>query len=133
MKPNLLIGLLSNKLKSDYNEVDPPEWTMFVKTGMHKERVPDDPDWWYSRAAAVLRTIYVSGPVGVERLRTKYGGKRERGSKPTRFAKGSGSIIRKVCQQLESAGLVEKTDRDGRKISAKGKSLLDKLSDEVAG
>jgi len=131
VNPGDLIKLVSEKLK-DYREVKPPEWAIYTKTGVHKERTPDDPDWWYVRAAAVLRTIYNSGPVGIERLRTKYGGKKSVGNRPPKFAKGSGSIQRKVCQQLEAAGLIERTEKDGRILSPKGKSMLDKCAEEVA-
>lgn len=131
VEPDALIGLLSEKLKG-YREVEPPEWAALVKTGVHKERIPDNPDWWYVRSAAILRTLHMKGPVGVERLRTKYGGKKDKGNKPPRFAKGSGSIQRKILQQLEAAGLVEKTEGDGRKISPKGQSLLDQCAREIA-
>ncbi len=127
--PNVLIEKVSKELMSRY-DITPPPWTPFVKTGVHKERSPDNPDWWYVRCAALLRRLYVDGPVGVSRLRTKYGGKQRRGSKPERFRKGSGSIIRKALQQLEKAGLVQKTPR-GRSISNLGMSLLDNLADNI--
>jgi small subunit ribosomal protein S19e len=131
VNPNDLIGLVALKLK-DYREVSPPQWATFAKTGVHKERIPDDPDWWYIRSAAVLRTIHNDGPVGIERLRTKYGGKKSQGNRPPSFAKGSGSIQRKICQQLEAAGLIAKTDKDGRGLSPKGRSILDKCAQEIA-
>jgi len=46
------------------------------------------------------------------------------------FKKGSGSIQRKIFQQLEKAGLVQKTVK-GRILTAKGISLLDKIAYEV--
>ncbi len=131
VKPDSLIGIVSKELKK-YPEMKPPEWAAYAKTGVHRERMPDDPNWWYVRAAAILRTIYIDGPVGVERLRTKYGGKKHMGNRPPRFAKGSGSVQRTICQQLEKAGLVENTDRTGRQVSPKGKSMLDKCAGEVA-
>jgi len=102
----------------------PPEWAEFAKTGVHKEQPPQDPDWWYVRTAAVLRRIYIDGPVGVERMRSFYGGKRNRGSKPSRFRKGSGSVLRKAFQQLEAAGYVVH-DKTGRRVSPAGASFLD--------
>lgn len=125
-----LIEKVTEKLKQ-INEIKPPEWAVFVKTGRHRERVPLRGDWWYVRAASVLRTIYKLGPIGVSKLRKKYGGKKNRGNKPERFYKGSGSIIRKILQQLESAELVKtekKKIRRGRILSSKGKSLLDKTA-----
>ena len=51
--------------------VEPTEWSKFVKTGHHKQRLPESKDWWYSRSAAILRSVAKLGPVGTEKLRTK--------------------------------------------------------------
>jgi len=115
-------------------EIKPPDWAMFVKTGVHKQLPPQQEDWWYIRTASILRRIYLDGPVGIERLRTFYGGRKDRGHKPERFKKAGGSIIRKCLQQLEGAGLVEKSKdskRKGRVISEKGKTFLKKVVLEV--
>jgi small subunit ribosomal protein S19e len=98
---------------------------------MHKERPPLKEDWWYMRAASVLRKVSILGPVGVEKLRTKYGGKKNRGHKTEHRFKGSGNIVRKVLQQLEKAGLIKKGDKGvhkGRVITPKGISLIDKAA-----
>ncbi len=108
-----------------------PEWASFVKTGTHKQRPPQREDWWYVRAAAILRSVALLGPVGVCKLRTKYGGKKRRGHKPAQFRKGSGSIIRKVLQQLEKAGHLKKEEKElrrGRLITPKAQKLLDQCA-----
>src|SRR3989339_282737 len=128
VNPHDLIALIAEQLKQQ-KLVQPLEWSIFVKTGHSKERQPENPDWWYHRAASMLRTIAKLGPVGTEKLRTKYGGSKNRGYKPERFFKASGSIIRKILQQLEKSGLIEQTKSDkhkGRIMSAKGISLMDK-------
>lgn len=117
-------------------EIKPPAWTPFVKTGMHKEMPPVNSDWWYLRTASVLRTIYRLGPIGVSKLRTKYGGKKNRGVKKEHFFKGSGNILRKSLQQLEKAGFVkfaESSVHKGRAITPKGKSFLDKIATQISG
>ena len=117
-------------------EIKPPEWAPFVKTGMHKERPPASNDWWYTRVASVLRTVYRLGPVGVSKLRTKYGGKKNRGVKKEHFFKGSGNILRKSLQQLEKAGFVKFTEKGihkGRVITPKGRSFLDKIALKISG
>lgn len=127
---NILIEEVAKELHN-FNEIKPPVWTVFVKTGMHKERPPKRADWWYVRAAAVLRSVRRLGPVGVEKLRGKYGGKKNMGHKTEHVFKGSGSIIRKVLQQLESAGLIKKGEKGvhkGRIITPKGISLMDKAA-----
>jgi len=111
-------------------EIVPPPWAAFAKTGVHKEMPPEDPDWWFIRAAAVLRRVYVDGPLGVARMRSFYGGKKNRGSRPNAFRKGSGSILRKALQQLETAGMILH-DKSGRKMSPAGMAFLDNLSQEV--
>ncbi len=133
--PNELIEKAAEELKK-IKEIEPPVWASYVKTGRHKERPPMKQDWWYTRAAAVLRFIYRVGPIGVSKLRTKYGGKKRRGFKPPHFYRGSGNITRKILQQLEKAGLLKKTEKGthkGRVTTPKGKSFLDKIATSLVG
>ena len=130
VRPEKLVERLKEELKK-VNEIKPLEWSKFAKSGFHKERPPQQKDFWYIRTASMLRRIYLDGPVGVERLRSYYGGRKERGYIPAHFRKGSGSIVRKILQQLEKAGLAEKAAK-GRKITPKGQKLLDNIAYEVS-
>lgn len=125
-----LINRLKEELKK-FKEISPPEWAKFVKSGVHRERPPQQEDFWFIRAASILRRIYLDGPVGTSRLRSYYGGARKKGSRPRHFRKASGAIIRKILQQLEKSNLIEK-NKKGRKITNKGKSLLDRIAYEVS-
>ncbi|MFO7792521.1 MAG: 30S ribosomal protein S19e [Candidatus Saliniplasma sp.] len=127
--PNKLIGDISEKLK-DMNNIESPDWAPYVKTGVHKEKAPLEEDWWYKRVSAILRSVYVKGPIGISKLRGKYGGKQERGSKPSRVAKGSGSVVRTALKQLEDEGLIKKENK-GRMITPEGQSLLDNSAYEI--
>ena len=124
-----LIRKVAEELKKR-QEIKPPAWAAFAKTGVHKEMPPEDPDWWFIRAAAVLRRVYVDGPLGVERMRSFYGGNKNRGSRPNAFRKGSGSILRKALQQLEAAGLIIH-DKTGRRVSPAGMAYLDNVAKDV--
>lgn len=128
--PRVFIEELARYLKDNVAEVKPPEWAIYAKTGSHKERVPDDPDWWYKRCASVLRKLYIHGPVGIERLRVAYGGRKDMGRARKHFGKAGGSSIRKALQQLEQAGLVART-REGRVLTPKGQALLDSVSARI--
>ena len=108
-----------------------PQWAKFVKTGAHKERAPHDQNWYYFRLASILRKIYLNGPIGTERLRTYYGGKKWRGLKPRRFRKGGGKIVRTCLQQLEKDGLIKK-EKKGRVITPKGTKYLNLKAKEVS-
>ncbi|MEM2902094.1 MAG: 30S ribosomal protein S19e [Candidatus Bathyarchaeia archaeon] len=131
VSPEALIKRLASYLKENVEEVAPPSWAMFAKTSSAKEHPPQDPDWWYTRCASLLRKLYVHGPVGVSRLRKEYGARKRRGRRPEHTAKGGGSSIREPLQQLEKAGLVEKANKAGRRITAEGQRLLDRLSSEL--
>ena len=112
-------------------EIAPPSWAIAVKTGVSKERPPAEENWWYIRSAAVLRSIYKLGPIGVSKLRTKYGGRKNRGYAPDKTYRGGGNIIRKILQKLELVGFVKQTQigvHKGRVLTPKGKSFLDKIA-----
>lgn len=128
----LLLKRLASYIKENFDSVRPPEWVYFSKTASFKERVPDDPEeWWYIKAASLLRKLYISNePIGVNTARTIYSGKKRRGSRPPITVKHPGHSLRLLFQQLEKAGLVLKS-KDGRILSQKGRSLLDKLSYEI--
>jgi small subunit ribosomal protein S19e len=118
------------KLKES-GKVQAPEWAADVKTGTHRQYTPIQQDWWYTRCASILRRIYIDGPVGVQRLRSLYGGKKNRGVKPDRHERGSGSIIRDALQQLEKAGFV-KSIKGGRVVTPQGMAFLDRVATEMS-
>jgi len=128
--PSALIKQLAEELKK-VEAIAPPEWSRFAKTGSHRERPPVQPDWWYTRAASVLRRLYMDSPVGISRLRTFYGGRKHRGQAPEHFHKSGGKVIRVALQQLEKAGLVSKVERRGRKLTPKGAKMIDSLAKQM--
>jgi len=134
VNPHKLIKRTADELKKE-KLVQPTAWSIFVKTGISKDRLPDNKDWWYHRSASVLRTVARLGPIGTEKLRTKYGSKKNRGYMPEHFYKASGSIIRKVLQQLEKSGLIKQVEKDkhkGRILTPKGTSFLGKIAAQIA-
>lgn len=129
-----LIKEVANELEK-LPELKKPEWASFVKTGAGKERPPVRSDWWKMRCASVLRKIYTRGPIGVSKLRTLYGGKKNRGAKPGHFYRAGGSIIRKILQAMEKAQLIKQVQigvHKGRIATPKGKSLVDKAAQRLA-
>ncbi|MEM0379844.1 MAG: 30S ribosomal protein S19e [Desulfurococcaceae archaeon] len=127
-----LIKRLAIYLKEHVPGVKPPNWAYFVKTGVHKEKIPDNPDWWYYRAASILRKLYKYGkPIGLENFRRMYGGRKNYGSAPEHFVKGSGSIVRKILQQLEREQLVKTIKGKGRVLTPQGRALLDRIAYEI--
>lgn len=126
------IASLASRLK-ELKEFEMPYWASFVKTSAGKVRPPHSVDWWYIRAASILRKIYVNGVMGVERLRREYSNKKSRGAKPERVYKSGGKIIRTILQQAENAGFVEKRKEGklGRQLTKKGLEFLNKIIEEI--
>ena len=114
-------------------EFEQPEWSFFVKSSPSKERPIDDEDFWYKRAASILRQVYKRKFLGVNRLKTKYGSKKNRGYAPEKFMKAGGKIIRTILQQSDVAGFTEivkpnkgvKSEKPGRRITEKGKEFME--------
>ncbi len=110
-----------------------PEWAGFVKTSTAKKRPPIDPDYWYKRAASILRYLHIKGVVGVGRLKRKYSSRKSRGSQPEESRKAGGKIIRVILQQAEKAGFVNKSEgkKKGRQLTKKGLEFMNKISESI--
>ncbi|CAN9333028.1 unnamed protein product [Alternaria alternata] len=88
-----------------------------------------DIDWFYVRAAAVARHVYMRKTVGVGRLRKVHGSTKNRGSRPSHHVDASGSVDRKVMQALEKIGVLEQDeDKGGRRITQSGQRDLDRIA-----
>jgi small subunit ribosomal protein S19e len=127
----IFIERLAKYVKDNVDQVTPMSWAEFAKTGSFAQHQPQNPDWWYVRGASLLRKIYTKGPIGVERLRGKYGGKKDYGGRPEHVKKGAGGNIRKLLQQLEAAGLVKNIKGKGRLLTNEGRGLLDTIATEI--
>jgi len=98
-----------------------PKWADVVKTGVHKELAPLNPDWLYVRAASIARHVYNRGGSGVGSFRKVYGGQQRRGTCTNHFKSASGKVIRYCMLQLEeSLGIIEVDEKGGRKLTPEG-------------
>ncbi len=129
IQPAKYNSVLAEALKK-IPEFSKPEWADFVKTSTHKSRPPFEEDFWYKRAASILRQIYIRKLVGVNRLRTRYGGRKKRGYKPEEFRKSGGKIIRTILQRAEKTGFLEKSKekKAGRQLTEKGRNFMEDLA-----
>lgn len=127
--PDELVIAMAVELESMIKQ---PEWSAFVKTGVSKDRPPEQKNWWHMRAASVLRKVYTDGPVGTSRLKSYYGGLHRRGHKPAHFAKGGGKIIRTILKDLESAKLIQPEGKEGRKVTKEGQKFIDGVAKKMA-
>ena len=130
-----LVNELAKKLEEE--KLTPsPDWAMFVKTGSAKDRIPSQDNWWYLRAASIMRRMYTNKkPIGVNRLRNIYGDKEKNRYSGKHFKPASGAIIRHILQELEKAELIRKVkvqNHFGRILTAKGIAFTDNAAREIA-
>lgn len=133
VNPSELVQRAAEELKKDAS-FKAPDWSKFVKTGMSREREPMQLDWWHIRAAAVLRKIYLLGPVGTSKLRRKFGGRKNEGMAPEHFYPSAGNHLRKMLQQFEKAGFakqVQKGVHKGRILTPKGQAFLERIASDM--
>ena len=123
-----LIKKVSEKLKSA--GVAKPAYVEYVKTGAGKERVPFDIDFYFVRCASLLRQVYLNGPIGVSRLRTRYGARKGHTVHRHHHKRSGGSVIKDAFDSLEKLNYIKKTPK-GRVITPTGKSFMDKASNEI--
>ncbi|MDE1865425.1 MAG: 30S ribosomal protein S19e [Candidatus Micrarchaeota archaeon] len=124
-----LVRIASQRLKEKMKK---PTYVDYVKSGPSKERVPQDRDFWFTRSASILRQVYLNGPIGVSKLRTRYGSRKDHVVHRHHHMKAGGSIIRDALIELERLKLVQNT-KEGRVITPQGRSFLDKIANELKG
>merc|ERR1711931_48257 len=108
-----------------------PEFVEIVKTSKGKELGPTDPDWFYIRAAAVARHVYLRPNIGVGAVRKIYGGAERNGTRPSHFCLSSSNVARKVLQSLEGIKMVTKDVNGGRSIAPTGRRDMDRIAGQL--
>lgn len=116
-------------------KIELPSWWDIVKTASFKEMSPNDPDWYFVRAASIARKVYLRQYTGIGSLKKVYGGAARRGVHKQHFQVASGGLIRHILQQLEEMKVVEKcpegVNKGGRKITSHGQQDLDRIAGQV--
>jgi len=127
---DFIVALAQHFKKSAKLEV--PEWADLVKTASFKELPPQDPDWYFVRAASLARRVYLRGGVGVGEFSRIYGGLKSNGSRRGHYEVASRGLIRHILQQLQELDLVAKRkDRKGRFLTRNGQRELDTIAGQI--
>ena len=109
--------------------IELPKWVDLVKTAHFKELSPSDPDWYYTRCAAIARKVYLRKGLGTGSLKRLFGASKNRGTVPSHSATASGAVIRHAVHQLEKLGLIETVKGGkGRQITSEGQRALDSIA-----
>lgn len=132
--PEALVDALAERL-ADEDPIEAPEWAAYATTGADRELPPEQTDFWERRAGSLLRKVAMDGPVGVNSLRTEYGGPKAGSNRyrvrPPSQQDGGGNAIRTALQQLEAAGYVDLREGKGREVTPEGRAKLDEVAEAV--
>ncbi|MGB9635101.1 MAG: 30S ribosomal protein S19e [Candidatus Micrarchaeia archaeon] len=131
IEPTKLVEALAKELAKN-DEIKPPQYLSYCKSGSHVENAPDREDFWYVRCASILRQAYIKGRIGVGSLQCHYGGRKRHHVRSAHHKGSGGSIIRDAMQQLEKAGYLKKSDKGGRELSDVGRQLIDRICKEIS-
>jgi len=113
-------------------KIEVPDWADIVKTGIHKELCPQDPDWYFVRAASIARRIYLRGGIGVGEFSRIYGGLNGNGSGRRHFTSAARGLIRRIISQLTELDLLgKKKDKKGRFLTRNGQRELDTIAGQL--
>merc|ERR1712178_326413 len=114
-------------------DVSANEWIVEFAKHLKKGNKIAQPDWLYTRAAAVMRKLYLRPYRGVAFLANEFGGKRRNGVARKHHARGTRKCIRYVLSELERVNLVEmdskdKDDIQRRRVTAKGQTDMNRIA-----
>ncbi len=90
----------------------------------YRELAPYNPDWYYVRAAAVARKVYLRPGRGVGGLRKAFGSVERRGVLTNHHKKAAGGVIRHILKQLEKLDVVQMSSNGGRKMTSNGQQVI---------
>jgi len=119
----------------------PTKWGSIVKCSHANELAPLDSDWFYNKAAAVARRIYINktNSLGIRTLRALFGKKKRGSVKAPKFALAGGKILREIIKQFKNSKYVANkfTIKDGENhtvglhLTNLGITEMDKVASKI--
>ena len=125
-----LINAYANFLKKS-GKIELPKLHDLMRTKVFSEYSPYDNDWYFIRCAAIARHLYMRPNVGVKSLRDAFGSRHRNGVRHQFHDRANGNIIRHCLHNLEAMGLVESSEKGGRRLTKAGYKDLDLMARQL--
>ena len=119
-----LVDAISSTLEKE--KVELPIHGDLIKTGCGRQYSPYEKNWFYTRMASIVRQAMCKDKVSMTGLAHKYGVRKNRGVKPTKFTRGSRYVIGKAIDNLIQLGWFDFNQTDGI-ITEKAGKVLEKI------
>ena len=108
-----------------------PNCTELMKQSHGNQRAPENPDWYFYRAASVLRHVYIHPGTGYGGLGKAFAIKKNNGSRPEKTVKATRGLLHWVCRSLEGLKLIAKGKAKGRVLTREGRRKADAIAFNV--
>lgn len=122
VRPERFNVALKSYLKSSNKIVLPQDYDI-IKTGESRELAPSDDDWYYMRAASIVRQIAKKGGVTSEFLAEKYGSRKNRGCRPSKYVPAHREIGDSVLENLKNMGWINPANSKDM-LTEQGKTVV---------
>lgn len=125
-----LLQAIEDTLKT-IEKIELPKNHDLIKTGFGKQYSPQSPDWFYARMAAIVRLMMCKGKVSRHGLAYRYGNRKNRGVRPTSFAKASDFVNLSAIKQLENIEWFNFDKKGGDVITDAAKTILTDIIEKI--
>ena len=129
VQPAPLLRAIADTLKKN-QQIALPKDVDLIKTGSSRENAPSDRDWFYMRMAAIIRQAMCKGRVSLKGLAYRFGARKNRGVRPSKFARASTFVIGSAIEQLEKIGWIN-FKNSGSILTDSAREVLGELIEKV--
>ncbi len=130
VKHTTLLNAIEDNLKQNSSIVLPKDVDI-IKTGSGRQDKPMSPTWFYTRMASIVRVAMKNGAVSVKVCCGRYGNRKNRGVRPTIFARSSKFVNASAIEQLKSIGWLESKENNASVLTDKAKEILSDIIEKV--
>ncbi|KAI5170372.1 small subunit ribosomal protein S19e [Pancytospora epiphaga] len=125
-----LLQAIEDILKNN-EKINLPKDHDLIKTGSGRQFSPEQSDWFYKRMAAIVRQAMCKGRVSLTGLGYRYGNRKNRGVRPSGFARGSNFVNGAAIAELEKIGWFSFSNKDDI-LTSEAKAVLGDIVAKVA-
>lgn len=132
VQPVPLVKAIAEALKQN-DQVELPKNHDLIKSGHGRQYSPEDADWFYVRMASIVRQTMCKGKVSLKGLAFRYGNRKNRGVRPTKFAMSSNFVNGSAIDQLKKIGWINYAQKDNiltEKAKIVLKEIIEKINEE---
>lgn len=129
VRPEKFNEALKSYIKST-NKVVPPQDHDIMKTGEGRQQAPTEDDWYFTRMASIMRQISIRGEVTPEFLAEKYGNRKNRGCRPSKYVGAYRELGVSVLENLKNMGWIN-TESSQDMLTEKGKTVVREIIEKV--